>query len=161
MPLPLEACCCPCLALRRAVVDWKFTSTANPGEVMTDMPYPIYPEGMLTAIDGVRDARCQTNPDTLTGPSGELTAAGVWWWHAVRLDKTRTRTANFQTSLLEEPGHSIVSMLHASRMAAACLNKVLPCQEHRSLALVEQVGRHSGETTTQRRERIARCEQAL
>ncbi len=30
------------------------------------------------------------HPDTLTGPSGGLMAAGVWWRHAVRQDKTRS-----------------------------------------------------------------------
>lgn len=39
----------------RGLFDWKLQPCANPGEIMTDMPYALYPEGLLTAIHGVSE----------------------------------------------------------------------------------------------------------
>lgn len=35
------------------MIDWKLTPSCKPGEVMTDMPYPLYPQGLMTAFEGV------------------------------------------------------------------------------------------------------------
>lgn len=34
----------------RGVIDWKLQPTCNAGEVMTDMPYALYPEGLVVAV---------------------------------------------------------------------------------------------------------------
>ena len=34
----------------RCVVGWRLNATHMPGEVMTDMPYPVYPRGLYDAI---------------------------------------------------------------------------------------------------------------
>ena len=42
----------PPLTTRRALVSWRLSPTCNPGEVMTDMPYVIYPAGLSLALRG-------------------------------------------------------------------------------------------------------------
>lgn len=37
----------------RGLFDWKLQACPNPGEIMTDMPYALYPEGLLVALKGV------------------------------------------------------------------------------------------------------------
>ena len=37
----------------RGLFDWKLQPCLNPGEVMTDMPYSLHAEGLLTAVAGV------------------------------------------------------------------------------------------------------------
>lgn len=37
----------------RGLFDWKLTATANPGEIMTDMPYSLFAEGLLQAVDRI------------------------------------------------------------------------------------------------------------
>lgn len=39
----------------RGVFDWKLTSAGNPGDLMTDMPYALWPEGMLHAIHTISE----------------------------------------------------------------------------------------------------------
>lgn len=34
-------------------MDWKLSPVANPGEIMTDMPYALYAEGILDALKGI------------------------------------------------------------------------------------------------------------
>lgn len=36
----------------RALISWRLSPTCNPGEVMTDMPYVIYPAGLSLALQG-------------------------------------------------------------------------------------------------------------
>ena len=37
----------------RGVFDWKLSSSCNPGETMTDMPYALWADGLLVALDEV------------------------------------------------------------------------------------------------------------
>lgn len=36
----------------RGLMDWKLSAVANPGELMTDMPYALHSEGLFTALKG-------------------------------------------------------------------------------------------------------------
>ena len=36
----------PALRVNRAMLDWHYAPTSRTGEVMTDMPFPLYPPGM-------------------------------------------------------------------------------------------------------------------
>ncbi len=38
----------------RGLMDWKLSPAANPGEIMTDMPYALHAEGLFTALDGIK-----------------------------------------------------------------------------------------------------------
>ena len=39
----------------RGLMDWKLQSVANPCEVMTDMPYALWAEGLFGALDGISE----------------------------------------------------------------------------------------------------------
>ena len=39
----------------RGLMDWKLQAVANPCEVMTDMPYALWPEGLFDALDGIKE----------------------------------------------------------------------------------------------------------
>jgi beta-glucosidase/6-phospho-beta-glucosidase/beta-galactosidase len=34
-------------------MDWKLAASKNPGEMMTDMPYALYAEGIFKALEGI------------------------------------------------------------------------------------------------------------
>lgn len=38
----------------RGLMDWKLSAVANPGEIMTDMPYALHAEGLFTALEGIK-----------------------------------------------------------------------------------------------------------
>ena len=50
-------------AANRAMLDWHFAPTSRKGEVMTDMPFPLYPPGMYQASMR-RRSRCSRQSDT-------------------------------------------------------------------------------------------------
>ncbi|KAI8104603.1 hypothetical protein M9434_003157 [Picochlorum sp. BPE23] len=37
----------------RGLMDWKLAASKNPGEMMTDMPYALYAEGIFKALEGI------------------------------------------------------------------------------------------------------------
>ncbi len=39
----------------RGLMDWKLQAVANPCEVMTDMPYALWAEGLFDALDGIKE----------------------------------------------------------------------------------------------------------
>lgn len=38
----------------RGLMDWKLSAVANPGEIMTDMPYALHAEGLFKALEGIQ-----------------------------------------------------------------------------------------------------------